>query len=242
MFLGKEWRTTTILSACLFPGIVGGMVLFLNFFVWYQGSTAALPFGTIAAVLLLWIGVSVPLVFIGSFFGYKRDVIKNPTETNRLEREIPEQKWYMNTLVFMLVGGSLPFGAVFIELFFILSAIWLHKIYYLFGFLFLVMLILIFTCAEISIVLCYIKLVNENYHWWWQAVLSSGSSAFYLYGYSIVYFFSKLDIQWQQYTSVLLYFGYMTLVTIAFFLLTGTIGFYACFWFVRVIYGSIKVE
>lgn len=118
MFLGKEWRTTTILSACLFPGIVGGMVLFLNFFVWYQGSTAALPFGTIAAVLLLWIGVSVPLVFIGSFFGYKRDVIKNPTETNRLEREIPEQKWYMNTLVFMLVGGSLPFGAVFIEFFF----------------------------------------------------------------------------------------------------------------------------
>lgn len=242
MFLGKEWRTTTILTACLFPGIVGGMVLFLNFFVWYQGSTAALPFGTIAAVILLWIGVSVPLVFIGSFFGYKRDVIKNPTETNRLERDIPEQKWYMNTLVFMLVGGSLPFGAVFIELFFILSAIWLHKIYYLFGFLFLVMLILIFTCAEISIVLCYFKLVNENYHWWWQAVLSSGSSAFYLFGYSVVYFFSKLDIQWEQYTTVLLYFGYMGLATVTFFLMTGTVGFYACFWFVRTIYGSIKVE
>merc|ERR1712032_1242391 len=53
MFLGKEWRTTTILSACLFPGIVGGMVLFLNFFVWYQGSTAALPFGTIVCVVAL---------------------------------------------------------------------------------------------------------------------------------------------------------------------------------------------
>lgn len=240
MFLGKEWRLNTILTACLFPGIVGGTALFLNFFVWAQHSTAAFPFGTIVAVVALWVGISVPLVFLGSFFGYKKEKIENPTETNRIARAIPEQKWYMNSFVFMLVGGSLPFGAVFIELFFILSAIWLHKIYYLFGFLFLVMLILIFTCAEISIVLCYFKLVNEDYRWWWQALLSSGSSALYLYGYSVVYFFSKLDI--HQLTSIMLYFGYMSLVSLTFFLLTGTIGFVACFWFVRTIYGSIKVS
>ena len=28
----------------------------------------------------------------------------------------------------ILVGGVLPFGAVFIELFFILSSIWLHQV------------------------------------------------------------------------------------------------------------------
>ena len=62
-----------------------------------------------------------------------------------------------------LVGGILPFGAVFIELFFILTSIWLHKFYYIFGFLTLVFAILIVTCMEITIVLCYFQLCSEDY-------------------------------------------------------------------------------
>ena len=46
----------------------------------------------------------------------------------------------------------------------------------------------------------------------------------------------------ERLTSGLLYFGYMLIISIAFFLLTGSVGFLACFWFVRKIYGSIKVE
>jgi Endomembrane protein 70 len=66
----------------------------------------------------------------------------------------------------VLIGGILPFGAVFIELFFILTSMWLHQFYYLFGFLCLVFIILIITCAEITIVLCYFQLCSEDYHWW----------------------------------------------------------------------------
>lgn len=77
-----------------------------------------------------------------------------------------EQAWYMNPAFSVLVGGILPFGAVFIELFFILTSMWLHQFYYLFGFLCLVFVILIITCAEITIVLCYFQLCSEDYHWW----------------------------------------------------------------------------
>ena len=38
---------------------------------------------------------------------------------------------------------------------------WQHQFYYLFGFLALVFLILIITCAEITIVLCYFQLCSE---------------------------------------------------------------------------------
>ena len=112
--------------------------------------------------------------------------------------------------------------------------------YYLFGFLFLVILILVVTCAEISIVLCYFKLVNEDYHWWWQSFFSSGTSAIYLFVYSCVYFVTKLEM--TQFTSGLYYFGYMGMISFMFFLFTGCVGFLSCFWFVRTIYGSIKVE
>jgi len=70
----------------------------------------------------------------------------------------------------------LPFGTVFIELFFILSNLWQHQVYYMFGFLFVVFLILVVTCAEITTVMCYFQLCAENYHWWWRSFLTSGPS------------------------------------------------------------------
>ena len=80
----------------------------------------------------------------------------------------------------VLIGGILPFGAVFIELFFILTSMWLHQFYYLFGFLCLVFVILIITCAEITIVLCYFQLCSEDYHWWCApfALLQCGMALF----------------------------------------------------------------
>lgn len=215
------------------------VVFVLNFFVWGEKSSSAIPFRTFFALILLWFGVSTPLVFLGAYFGYKKDPLSVPVRVNRIPRQVPEQPLFMHPVITALVGGVLPFGAVFIELFFIMSALWLHHIYYVFGFLSLVILILIATCAEISIVLCYFQLCNEDYHWWWRSYLTAGSSALYLMLYSVLYYVTKLEI--VRFTSALIYFGYMAIISFLFFLLTGTIGFLACLFFVRTIYGSIKV-
>ena len=45
-----------------------------------------------------------------------------------------------------------------------------------------------------------------------------------------------------KFVSGLLFFGYMFLVCVAFFVLTGTIGYFACFMFVTKIYASIKID
>ena len=127
-----------------------------------------------------------------------------------------------------------------IELFFIMSAMWLHQVYYVFGFLFIVFVILIITCAEITIVLCYFQLCNEDYRWWWRSFLCSGSSAFYLLLYSAWYFSAKLKI--TGLIPSVMYFLYMFIAALTFFLLTGSIGFFSCLWFVRKIYAFIKVD
>ena len=196
-----------------------------------QGSSAAIPFGTMFAVLVLWFGVSLPLVFLGAYFGFKKEEVKHPVRVNQIPRQIPPQPWYLNPIPSVMVGGVLPFGAVFIELFFIMSNIWLaqvcatlaegpllvavhrrcrvacvwcrqgclvlpsrvaRQVYYVFGFLMLVVVILVITCAEISIVLCYFQLCAEDYNWWWRSFLTSGSSAVYLFGYGILYFITKV--------------------------------------------------
>ena len=139
----------------------------------------------------------------------------------------------------MLIGGILPFGACFVELFFILSSMWMDQYYYVFGFTGLVFIILVATCCEITIVLCYFQLCSENHRWWWRSFLTSGSTAFYVFAYSVDYFRRLGADEWFTYV---LYFGYMGLICVGLFLLTGTCGFLACLWFTKKIYASIKVD
>merc|ERR1719401_475802 len=127
--------------------------------------------------------------------GAREEPISLPVRTNAVPRQIPEQPMFVQPVFSSLFGGILPFGAVFTELFFIMSSLWQHQFYYLFGFLALVLIILLVTCAEISIALTYFQLTSEDYRWLWRSFLSSASSAFYVFLYSILYFSSRLQIE-----------------------------------------------
>jgi len=237
---GEDWKRTTLWTAFLYPGTVFVIFFCLDLFVWGTESSGAVPFTTMFALLVLWFGISVPLVFLGAFFGYKKAPISLPVRTNQIPRQIPEQPWYISALFTSMVGGILPFGAVFTELFFIMSSIWQHQFYYLFGFLMLVIAILIVTCAEISIALTYFQLTSEDYNWWWRSFFASASSAIYVFLYSCLYYYTRMQITF--YVGAMLYFGYMFIMSYTFALITGSIGFVSTFIFVRAIYGSIKID
>jgi len=237
---GTQWKTLTMLTGTFYPGIIFLTFFCLNLFIWSRGSSGAVPFGTFVALLSMWFCISVPLVFVGAFFGFKTPLSEPPVRTNEIPRQVPEQAWYMGTMFTMLVGGGLPFCAVFIELFFIMSSVWLQRFYYVFGFLAIVLLILLVTCAEISVVLAYFQLCNEDYEWAWRAFLNAGSAGLYLFAYSFVYFYTYLEM--VGFVPVLLYFGYMAVASMLFALLTGTVGFLAAWYFVWVIYAAVKVD
>ncbi|KAF8821164.1 EMP/nonaspanin domain family protein [Cardiosporidium cionae] len=163
-----------------------------------------------------------------------------PVLTNKIPRAIPPQHWLVHPFLGCIIGGILPFGAVFTELIFIMSSLWLRRFYFLFGFLLSVIIILIIACAEISIALTYFRLVAEDYRWWWPSFLFSSFSAIYIFAYCIIYFLKRLPL--IGFVPVILYFGYMFLLSYGFFLLTGTCGFIATFYFLRSIYSSVKVD
>ncbi|XP_029917830.1 transmembrane 9 superfamily protein member 5 isoform X1 [Myripristis murdjan] len=239
-FGGEKWKTNVLLTALLCPGIVFADFFLMNLILWVEGSSAAIPFGTLVAILALWFGISVPLTLVGAYFGFKKPAIEQPVRTNQIPRQIPEQSFFTKPIPGIIMGGILPFGCIFIQLFFILNSIWSHQMYYMFGFLFLVFIILLITCSEATILLCYFHLCAEDYHWWWRSFLTSGFTAVYLFIYAVHYFFSKLQIIGAA--STILYFGYTMIMVLIFFLFTGTIGFFACFWFVNKIYSVVKVD
>jgi transmembrane 9 superfamily member 2/4 len=237
-FDGQDFKKNALVTALLFPGMLFSLVFVLNLFVWAQASSTAIPFGTLIAILLLWLCVQVPLVYAGSWFGFVRTgTWEHPTKTSTVPRQIPQQAWYIKSTQSILLAGLIPFAVIFIELLFVFQSVWQDKsgYYYVFGFLAVVSVILIVTIAEVTVVTIYIQLCSENYHWWWQSFLVGGGSSVWVFLYCAWYYFFKLHI--TGFVSSMLFFSYSFMACCVYGLLTGTVGFLSAYAFVRRIYG-----
>ena len=124
LFNGARWQRVTLFAALGFPGFIFSVLFILNAFVWAAKSTNAVRFTSMFAVLCLWLLISVPLVFFGAYHGFRADKITLPVRVALLPRQVPDQPWYLQTFFCCLVGGILPFGTIFVELFFILTSLW----------------------------------------------------------------------------------------------------------------------
>ena len=73
-------------------------------------------------------------------------------------------------------------------MYFILSAVWSHnKIYYVYGFMFAILVLLCLVIICVSITCTYILLNAEDYRWQWQSYISCAATALYVFLYTIHY-------------------------------------------------------
>lgn len=240
MFGGERWRNNVLVTASLFTVTVFGIFFILNLVLWALGSSAAVPFGTMVALVVLWFGLSVPLTFIGAYYGFKEDAIEHPVRTNKIPRQVPIQRWFNRSPFTLLIGGMLPFGCVFVQLYFIFSSLWGEKLYYVFGFLSLVFVIWAITTIESTILLVYFSLCAEDYHWWWKSIHSAGAAAFYLFLYAVVFYFRQMEV--DGLVNLFVYAGYTLILLTIYWVASATIGFLGTFVFVRTIYAAVKVD
>lgn len=237
-FDGVNHRGNTLVTVLLVPGLGFGLVLVLNLFVWAQASSTAIPFGTLTAMVALWLCVQVPLVLAGSHYGYVRaGAWAHPTRTAAAVRPVPRQAWYAQSAAATALAGAVPFGVVFIELVLVLQSMWQDKsgYYYVFGFLAAVLAMVVVTVGEVTVLAVYVQLRAENHAWWWQSFLVGGSSAVWVFGYCAWYYVFRLHI--SGFVSGMLFFAYSFMACCVCGLLTGTVGFLSAYAFVRRIYG-----
>ncbi|PSS21006.1 Transmembrane 9 superfamily member 11 like [Actinidia chinensis var. chinensis] len=122
-----------------------------------------------------------------------------------------------------------------------MSSIWMGRVYYVFGFLFIVLILLVVVCAEVSLVLTYMHLCVEDWKWWWKSFFASGSVAIYIFLYSINYLIFDLK-SLSGPVSATLYLGYSLFMVLAIMLATGTVGFLSSFWFVHYLFSNVKLD
>jgi len=238
-FKGKAWQRATVFTAFGFPGLSFALFFGMDLVAWANQSTDAVPFTTMLVLLILWFGISTPLVFLGAYFGFKQDAIEFPVNTSSIPRQIPDQPWFMGIPFTLMIGGILPFGSCFVELYYIMASVWMDYYYYVFGFLLLVFIILLVTCAEITILFTYFQLCSEDYHWWWRSFCNAGATAIYVFLYSFVYF---KQLEASSVATYMLYFGYMGLACLGLFLMMGFVGVSTSLWFNKTIFASIKID
>jgi len=140
----------------------------------------------------------------------------------------------------MFLAGFLPFSAIYIELHYIFNSIWGHKIYTLFGILFLAFIMLFIVTSFITIALIYFQLAREDHRWWWRSFLNGGATGLFILGYSFFYYFQRSEM--DGFFQASYFFGYMAVTSYAFFIMLGSLGFCSSLVFVKHIYSVIKTD
>lgn len=131
-----QWQRAMIISCAGLPAIIAiGYSLLCLMSISY-GSLTSFPFRNIFVVILFWLIICLPLHTLGTILG--RSLKGNPNYPCRvasLPSPIAPAAFYAKPSFIIGVSGLLPFGAIFIEIFFIFASIWSYKYYYVYGFL-----------------------------------------------------------------------------------------------------------
>ncbi|TPX31399.1 hypothetical protein SmJEL517_g05247 [Synchytrium microbalum] len=104
---GKNWIGTMLFTSMLWPGAVSATALAVNLVAWPYGSSKAIPFMTMDPS-----SVAIGLI----------------------PRPIPDKAWYAEPSVIIALAGLLPFGSIFIEMYYVFSSFFAYKIYYVYSF------------------------------------------------------------------------------------------------------------
>jgi len=237
----SDWQKTMVCTILLFPVVVVSVIFTINFVAIYYDTINAIPFSVMLKILGIWIFAALPLAVVGTIFGrHFMGKFDPPCRINSIPRPIPTAQWYAAPSFVIPMAGVLPFGSIFIEMYFIFTSFWSYKFYYVYGFMLLVYCILFMVTICTTIVAVYFVLNSENYHWHWISFASAGSTSVYVFVYSIYYFFFKT--QMSGLLQISFYFGYMFLFCVAMFLMCGTIGTWGASVFVRKIYRNVKID
>ena len=227
-------------TALGFPGVALAVFTALNAVIGRSGTGGAVPLFTLATLGAWWLLLCAPLVYAGCLLGFRGDPVGFPIKPSLLVRPIPRQTpWYCTLPAQMAIGGLATFCGCFIELFYVLTRLWLNQFVSIFGVCAVVAAILALSAAEVGVIATYFTLSAEQHDaWWWRSWLVPATSGALLLVYGLV-FFSRAAATPEAATAIAVY---LALAASCCSLYTGYCGHAASLLFVRVIYASVKVD
>jgi transmembrane 9 superfamily protein 2/4 len=234
-FAGTKTLSMVGLGLVLVPGTVLFLFFLNNMIMWDHSSSAGLSAWMVLGAFVLW-GVHSVLCLMGMFLGVRVASVRFPTAVNNIPRFIPKQPWYNNRIVVFLCAGVIPFAVFWIELYYLLQAIWMGHWVATFAFVFISVMFLTLATAFVSIMAVFLRLRTEDYHWWWRSFWIGTTPVLYIFLY-MMYFIRYMKL--MSLASLVIYIVYSTLFCFSFAIYLGGVGIFASYYFVFTIYEAL---
>ena len=239
-FGGEAWIKNTVTTLLIFALPIAITWSIVNTIAIVYGSTAAIPFKSVAIIVGLYLAVSFPLLLLGAITGKNfTKSFEAPCRTKKVPREIPPVVWWKGENVMSFVSGFLPFVSIYIELHYLYLSLWGQYGHVPFPIVLMVVIILVAVTSCITISLIYFTLSQENHHWWWRSIKFGGASSIFVFGYALYFLF---DSGMTGMLQIAHFVGYNFILCLALFMMMGTVGFISSLTFVKNIYRSIKCD
>ena len=163
-----------------------------------------------------------------------------PYESSKIPRKIPKMPWHLSDIFLIPFMGLICSIPLYSELFFVISAIWFGKIYYIFNFFTASIAAFLFLSSGYSFIIIYYRFENENYKWHWITLLGPSFSGVFVFIYEVFFFFSKCHI--SETIEIVKYF--LISLWIAFMIgsAAGGISYLTSTFFVRHMFSTIKMD
>eukprot|EP00587_Corethron_hystrix_P005093 CAMPEP_0113308264 /NCGR_PEP_ID=MMETSP0010_2-20120614/6768_1 /TAXON_ID=216773 ORGANISM="Corethron hystrix, Strain 308" /NCGR_SAMPLE_ID=MMETSP0010_2 /ASSEMBLY_ACC=CAM_ASM_000155 /LENGTH=488 /DNA_ID=CAMNT_0000163263 /DNA_START=176 /DNA_END=1639 /DNA_ORIENTATION=- /assembly_acc=CAM_ASM_000155 len=119
------WQSAMSLTLLFLPTVAASVMSILNCIALYYGTANVIPFMVILKCFAIWIFLSIPLTVVGTLLGRhsgKKTIF--PCRVNSIPRSIPDAPWYGQPLFLVPLAGLLPFGSIFIELYYVMTSVW----------------------------------------------------------------------------------------------------------------------
>ena len=236
---GNNWLKVACLTSLLFPGTLICGYIIVNIILTIEKSNAAVHFYDILSLFILWIFCTLPLILIGSFFGFKSRKINIPCDVNRIPSTIPEKPCYLHYKYITFLTGFIGFATIFIEFNYVMSALWRHQIYFMATFIWISFLLFVIVVGEMAILFVFLNLCHGDYNWAWKSFIMGSSPVIYIAIYSVLYFFY---LRITRLSSLIVYFGMMGLISAIVMFICGTISLLFNFVFIKIIYSKIRKD
>ncbi|EGC34778.1 hypothetical protein DICPUDRAFT_94710 [Dictyostelium purpureum] len=238
MLGGTRKLYNSVVTITLIPLIVLVLIFIGYFQIWGNGFVYAPTAGSVFFVLAMWILVSMPCSLISSYFVKTWPPPGYPVRTNPIPRFIPQQKWYQNPYLHMLLGGAITFSIIYTELYYFLTSFVLGEHYEYstsFSITFISMVVLI---LELNMILEYYQLSIENYNWWWRSLVRPATTGLYTFIYCIYFGASNIGSSGAGFY----YFIFSLVFSILMSLFCSSIGFIGNLWFMKKIYSTLHFD
>lgn len=233
---GADWRTLIFYNIFLAP--IAFIVIFsigqLSTFKYL--SSNRLTFSNFMKIVCA-ISIDMFLSLIGSIVSLTMKVPQLPFKVNLIPKQHVKQPFYLKGFTRISIIGVFVFLNVGLSFDLILNMIYGLNTIYVSPVLPFELILLLFLCSfSSSLFFLYICVKRESYNWWWCTFLGPAFCGVCYICVAIVFFFVN---EIGDLTSFVLFLATNSLIGVAFASAAGFCGFWSCFLFLRLLYGSL---